>query len=271
MGKEIIFAGKACDKCQPRIGQVKVDALTYRWAQQRVSAFIEHTAVVYDNRAQHIIGRTSDTLTVTQLRPQLAFSPSNREVGEPVVIGATGLRLPDAKRTVISRNVLIAQSCIQAPLAQQHLVFGKTGNILFFHLVVGLWYDVLLVEVVAVALCGCNLRTATQLTFPDRISQYQLACCHRVFLRIDGGDGAVAKFLTILLLFESVLRFASQQGGVQVDAQFPHLSYIVSIQFPYRFIKSLVIRFQKDVAIKAPVFLIVLIHFSLHVLKKTLL
>ena len=106
------------------------------------------------------------------------------------------------------------------PLAQLQPVFGKAGNVLFPHLNVGLWNDALLVAVVTVAPGGDSFRAYAQLTFPYGVGQYQLSCRHRVLLFVDGGNGAVAKFLAVLLLTEVVLRLTAQQGGVQV---FEHL------------------------------------------------
>ena len=68
--------------------------------------------------------------------------------------------------------MLEAQTCIQVPLAQLQIVFSKAGNVLFLHLGVGLWNDVLLVQVVTLALCACCLRPAAQHTLPDGIIQH---------------------------------------------------------------------------------------------------
>ena len=40
VGKEVVLTGIACHEGQPRIGEVEVDAVTYRGAQQRVAAFV---------------------------------------------------------------------------------------------------------------------------------------------------------------------------------------------------------------------------------------
>ena len=60
-----------------------------------------------------------------------------------------------------------------------------------------------------------------------------------------------------------ILRGTSQQGGIQVNAQFPDLSHIVRIQFPYGLVKFLNIRFQTNVAVIGPVLQIVLHHIRL--------
>ena len=73
VAEEVVFASESCYECQPRIGHIQVNALTYGRTQQRVAALIEHTAVVHNLRTQHTIGWTSDALTVAQLGAPLAF------------------------------------------------------------------------------------------------------------------------------------------------------------------------------------------------------
>ena len=214
MGKEIVLTGEARDKGQPRIGQVEIDTLTYRRAQQRIAALIEHTAVVHDYRTQHIVGRTGDTLAVAELCAPLALLPCNRKVGEPVVIGAAGFFLPFAKRIVICFYMLKAKTGIQVPKAQLHLVFSKSGNVSFSHLVVSFWYNVFLIDISTITNRVCSLRSATQYAFPYGISQHQLACHHTAVFHIKGSDGAVAKFFTILLLVKMVFRYSLQYRGV---------------------------------------------------------
>ena len=271
VGKEIVFAREAADESQPRISQVQVDALSYRRTQQRIAALIEHTTVIDDHRSQHIVGRAGDALTVAQLGAPLLLLPCHRQVGEPVIIGSAGLGLPGVERVVVSRNMLIAQAGIQAPRPYLHLVFSKAGNVLFLHLVIRFRDDVLLVDILALALGGSNFRSTTQHALPDGIGQHQLACRHPTVLPIDRSDGAVAQFLTELPLVEMILRCTSQHSCIQVNAQFPDLSHIVRIQFPDGFVKLIDICFQTNISVIGTVLLVVLRHIRLEAVVKQLL
>ena len=114
--------------------------------------------------------------------------------------------------------MLKAKTSIQTPRTQRQLVFGKTSNILFFHLVVGFWDDAFLIDILALALRRGSLRTATQHAFPNGISQHQFPCHHLAIIIVEGGNRSVSKFLAKLLLVEMALCSASQQSSIQVDA-----------------------------------------------------
>ena len=159
--------------------------------------------------------------------------------------------------------MLISQAGIQMPMAQLQIVFCKSGNIIFLHLCVRLWYDILLIVVMPLTFCTCCLRTATQFTFPDWIGQHQFTCRHPTVLIGQSGDGAVAVLFARLQLVVIILRFLSQHGGVQVNAKFAGLTYIVAVQFPYGSVLFADIRCQTYVAIKGSVLQIVLLHIRL--------
>ena len=159
--------------------------------------------------------------------------------------------------------MLVAQSRIQTPRPQRQFVLGKNGDVLLFHLVVALGNDVLLVEVVSVALCGRGLRTASQRALPHGIGQHQLACCHPSVFVVERGDGTVAELFAKLLLVKMVLRLATQQCGVQVDAQLSRLSHVVGVQLPHGPVGLADVCFQPHVAIEGTVLHVSLLHFCL--------
>ena len=263
MTGDVVLSCKARYEVQPWIGQVEIDTLSYRWAQQGIATLVEHTTVVYDHGSQHAIWRTGDALAIAQLSTPLILLPCCREVREPVVIGTTGLFLSDAERMVVGWYMLEAQTCIQVPLSQLELVLGKTGDVLFVHLGIGFGYDVFLIAVMAVAQCGCSLRATAQLAFPDGIGQHQLTGGHGSFLFCLGGEDAVAEFFTQFLLIVIILWFASQYRGIQINTQLTRFAYIVGVQFPYRFVFFADICFQTNIAVKGTVFQIVLRHICL--------
>ena len=271
MREEVVLAGEARHEGQPRIGEVEVHALSYRRPQEWISAFVEHSAVVNNHRAQHVVGRAGDALAIAELCAPLSLAPSHRQVGEPVVVGPAGLCLPGAERGVIGRHVLKAQPAVQLPLSPLQLIVGKGGNVFFLHLVVNVGNDVFLVDVDAVALRGRGLRASAEHAFPHGIGEHQLAGSHAAVFTIERGDGAVAQFAAELLLVELVLAFAPQHGGIQVDAQLPHLSYIVSVQFPHGPVGRADVCFQEDVAIEFPVLLVSLTHVGLEAVVKNFL
>ena len=116
VAEDVVLAGESRREGQPRIGQVEVNALTYRRTQQRIATLINHTTVVHYLGAQPTIGWTGDALAVAQLCAPFAFLPGSRQVGEPVVIVAAGLWLPDTKRSIVGSHVLIAQTSIHIEL-----------------------------------------------------------------------------------------------------------------------------------------------------------